>query len=182
MNLSEIDFSNLRLENEIVKILPIKPSDFDEIYEIASDPLIWEQHPTPDRYKKEVFQLFFDGAIKSKAAYLVYDSKNKKLIGSTRFYDIDFEKNTIAIGYTFLARSHWGSTFNKSLKTLMIDFIFNAVDEVIFHVGSENWRSKKALENIGAIKFIENQPTFYYEKEVLQDVYCIKKQDWMLKT
>lgn len=181
MKLSEIDFSTLSLENEIVKILPIKSTDFDQIYEIASDPLIWEQHPIPDRYKKEIFQLFFDGAIKSKSAFLVFDFLNQKLIGSTRFYDMDFEKNKIAIGYTFLSRSHWGSNFNKTLKTLMLDFIFNAVEEVIFHVGSENWRSKKALENIGAIKFIENQPTLYYEKEVLQDVYSIKKHDWMLK-
>lgn len=175
MNLSEINFSELTLENEIVKIVPILASDFDKIYEIASDPLIWEQHPTPDRYKKEVFQLFFDGAIKSQSAYLVYDLKTNKLVGSTRFYDIDVEKNSIAIGYTFLARKYWGTNFNKSLKKMMLDFIFQAVDEVIFHVGSENWRSKKALENIGAVKFISQQSTFYYTKEVLQDIYHIKK-------
>ncbi len=51
------------LENEFVKIQPLQESDFERLYAVACDPLIWEQHPNKDRYKREVFENFFKGAI-----------------------------------------------------------------------------------------------------------------------
>ena len=33
------------LENENVKLLPLQEDDFEVLYQVASDPLIWEQHP-----------------------------------------------------------------------------------------------------------------------------------------
>lgn len=80
------------LENEYVKIIPLKNNDFEILYNIASDPLIWEQHPNKDRYKKEVFENFFKGAIESKGAFLILDNKTNMPIGSSRYYDLDLDK------------------------------------------------------------------------------------------
>jgi N-acetyltransferase len=63
--------------------------------------LIWEQHPSNDRYKSEVFQQFFDEAVKSNMAFVIYEKSEDEIIGSTRFYDYDKKENSIAIGFKF---------------------------------------------------------------------------------
>src|ERR1700741_3225245 len=139
-----------QLENEFVKIKPLNPVDFETLYQVASDPLIWEQHPNKDRYKREVFENFFSGAIESKGAFLVFDAKTNQPIGSSRFYELDEETGSVAIGYTFLAKDHWGSVYNPALKSLMLNHAFKFVDQVIFHIGANNIRSQKAIERLGA--------------------------------
>lgn len=146
---------NLRPENlqdTIVKLVPLQESDFDDLFKVASDPLIWEQHPSNDRYKPEVFKLFFEEAIKGQAAFKIIDISTNKVIGSTRFYDFNPDKKSIAIGYTFLARECWGGKFNKAAKKLLIDYAFQFLDSVYFHIGATNIRSQKAIANIGAAK------------------------------
>ncbi|MFN4152613.1 MAG: GNAT family N-acetyltransferase [Candidatus Sericytochromatia bacterium] len=161
------------LENEWVKIIPLKNSDFEILYNIASDPLIWEQHPNKDRYKKEVFENFFKGAIESKGAFLILDNKNNMHIGSSRYYDLDLDKSEVAIGYTFIARSHWGIGHNKAIKELMLEHAFKFVDNVIFHIGANNIRSQKAIEKIGANKIKEEEIAYYGEASKLNYVYKI---------
>ena len=166
------------LENEFVKIEPLKESDFEVLYAVASDPLIWEQHPNKDRYKREVFEIFFKGAIESGGAFLVFDKQTGKAIGSSRYYDYSMENKSILIGYTFFARSHWGSKFNPALKNLMIQYVFQFVDAVIFHIGANNMRSQKAIERLGAVKTGELEVEYYGEASKLNFVYEIKKEDW----
>lgn len=167
------------LENEFVKIKPLQLSDFETLYGIASDPLIWEQHPNKDRYKKEAFQNFFKGAIESKGAYLVFDTKTNEPIGSSRFYDFNKQKNQVLIGYTFFARSYWGGTYNPALKKLMINYALQFVDSVIFHIGATNVRSQKSIEKLGAIKIDELEVEYYGEPKKLNFVYEIKQMNWV---
>ena len=49
------------LENEKAVLRPLQEQDFEALYTVASDPNIWEQHPNKDRWKKDVFKVFFDG-------------------------------------------------------------------------------------------------------------------------
>jgi RimJ/RimL family protein N-acetyltransferase len=166
------------LENEFVKIQPLRESDFETLYTVASDSLIWEQHPNKDRYKREVFEIFFKGAIESGGAFLVIDKQTGEAIGSSRFYDYNSENKFVLIGYTFLARSHWGSKYNPALKKLMIQYAFQFVDSVIFHIGANNVRSQKAIERLGASKIDEIEVKYYGEESKLNFVYEIKKGDW----
>ena len=167
------------LENDILKLIPLKASDFEDLFAVASDPLIWEQHPTKDRYKKEVFQLFFDGALASQTAFLIIDKVTGKLIGSTRYYDYSPQRSSIAVGYTFLNRTYWGSPYNKTSKKILLDYAFQYVDKVYFHIGANNFRSQKAILNIGAHK-IGDVDFDYYGKKVLHYEYIIYKKDWNL--
>lgn len=166
------------LQNEFVKLVPLKETDFEILYKVASDPLIWEQHPNKNRWKRDVFENFFKGAIESKGAFLIYDAKTNEPIGSSRFYGFDKEKSEISIGYTFYARSHWGGKYNPSAKQLMIQHAFQFVDNVIFHIGANNIRSQKAIERIGAIKIAEEDVEYYGEDSALNFIYHIEKQNW----
>lgn len=168
----------LALENEFVKIQPLKESDFDLLYSVASDPLLWEQHPSRTRYQREVFEVFFKGAVDSKSAFLVLDAKTNKVIGSSRFYEYDEKNSSVAIGYTFVARTHWGKGYNPALKKLMMKHAFQYVDKIIFHIGAVNIRSQKAIEKIGAKKIGEAQISYYGEQNNLNFIYQIEKSSW----
>ncbi len=137
------------LKGELLKLRPLRPEDFAGLYAVASDPLIWEQHPANDRYRKDVFERFFREALESGGALLAHDSKDGAIIGSSRFHGYDGEKSEIEIGWTFLSRSHWGGTYNREMKQLMLQHAFKFVNRVIFVVGSQNWRSQKAVLKIG---------------------------------
>jgi RimJ/RimL family protein N-acetyltransferase len=140
------------LSGELLKLRPLRPEDFNDLYAAASDPLIWEQHPIKDRYKKEVFKEFFREALESGGALLAVDSKDGAVIGSSRFHGYDTEKNEIEIGWTFLARSHWGGIYNREMKQLMLRHAFKFVNRVIFLVGPQNVRSQRAVEKIGGVR------------------------------
>jgi N-acetyltransferase len=139
------------LTGERLELRPLKPEDFEALYTAASDPLIWAVHPESDRHKPEVFRGFFDVAMQSGSALGVYDRGTGRLIGSSRYYDLDPQKGEVAIGFTFLTREYWGGSFNRELKTLMLDHAFCFVKTVVFHVGENNVRSRKAMGKIGGV-------------------------------
>jgi N-acetyltransferase len=140
------------LEGDLLRLRPLRHEDWDALYAVASDPLIWEQHPASDRHKEEVFREFFRGALESGGAFIVIDAKNGNTIGSSRFHGYDEEKNEIEIGWTFLARSYWGGIYNREMKQLMLRHAFKFVNRVIFSVGPRNLRSQKAMEKIGGVR------------------------------
>lgn len=164
------------LHDNLIKLIPLKDTDFEELYAVASDPLIWEQHPNKSRYQREVFQNFFEGAMASKGAFLVRDVKTGEVVGSSRFYDYNEKENSILIGYTFIGTKFWGNNFNKSLKKLMLDYAFRFVDKVYFHIGAFNIRSQKAIEKIGAVKVDEFEVEYYGEDSKLNFVYEITRE------
>ena len=138
------------LKGKLLELRPLRPEDFECLYAVAADPLIWEQHPCSDRYQLPVFKEFFREAMESGGALLALDSKDGKVIGSSRFNAYDEEKSEIEIGWTFLARTHWGGAYNWEMKRLMLGHAFKFVSSVIFRIGPRNFRSQKAIEKIGA--------------------------------
>ncbi len=140
------------LTGELISLRPLRPEDFDELYAVASDPLIWELHPERERYKEEVFREFFRVAIASGGAFAAIDSKTGRVIGSSRFFGYNAEKSEIEIGWTFLARRYWGGMYNGEMKRLMLRHAFQFVNTVVFLVGPKNWRSQRAMEKIGGVR------------------------------
>lgn len=164
------------LQNELIKLVPLQVNDFEELYQVASDELIWEQHPNKMRYERAVFQNYFEGAIQSKGAFFIRDSSSNQPIGSTRFYDYDQNDSSVLIGYTFIGRQFWGKGYNKALKKVMLDYAFQFVDKVYFHIGAQNIRSQKAIEKIGATKVDEFEVEYYGEDSKLNFIYLMTKQ------
>jgi N-acetyltransferase len=140
------------LTGDLVDLRPLRADDFAALFAIASDPLVWEQHPDSDRYKRDVFEKFFRDAMASGGAFLVLDRTEGRVIGSTRFFGHDPDKREIEIGWTFLARSHWGGRYNGEMKRLMLAHAFRFVDSVVFIVGPNNVRSQRAVVRIGGVR------------------------------
>ena len=140
------------LEGKLLTLRPLQSEDFQELYSVASDPLIWEQHPNSNRYQEEVFKEFFREALESGGALIAIDAKDGRVIGSSRFHGYSQEKSEIEIGWSFLARSHWGGSYNGEMKQLMLRHAFQYVNSVIFIIGARNLRSQKAIQKIGGVR------------------------------
>lgn len=138
------------LKGSLIELHPLTRGDFDALFAAASDPLIWEQHPETDRYTREVFQKYFDGAMESKGAFAIIERSSGRIIGSSRYCALNPAEREVEIGFTFLERAFWGGLYNRELKSVMLDHAFQFVDRVVFVVGEKNLRSQKALEKIGA--------------------------------
>jgi RimJ/RimL family protein N-acetyltransferase len=140
------------LSGDLVLLRPLRAEDFDDLYAVASDPLIWEQHPARDRYRIEVFRQLFAESLASGGALAAIDRKEGKTIGSSRFHGYDEARSEIEIGWTFLARRYWGGAYNGEMKRLMLGHAFRFVRRAIFLVGPRNVRSQKAMEKIGGVR------------------------------
>jgi RimJ/RimL family protein N-acetyltransferase len=139
------------LEDERLLLRPLRTSDWDALFAVASDPLVWEQHPAHDRWQEPVFRAFFGDALANKGALVAIDKSTGAVIGSSRFQGLEeADGGSVEIGWTFLARSHWGGTFNHAMKRLMLAHALASVAECRFLVGESNTRSRTALERIGA--------------------------------
>ena len=165
------------LHDDLIKLIPLQECDFDKLFEIAADPLVWQQHPNPNRYKLEDFTNYFKGAIESNGAFLILDASTNEIVGCSRYYDCNEANNSVLIGYTFIGIKFWGKGYNKALKKIMLDYAFHFVDKVYFHVGASNYRSQKAIEKVGAVKVDEFEVEYYGETSKLNFVYLIEKKN-----
>jgi RimJ/RimL family protein N-acetyltransferase len=149
------------LAGELVAVRPLRAGDFDALFEAASDPLIWEQHPD-DRHLPERFRLFFDEHLASGGALAVVDRRDGRIVGTTRFHGYDAAHGEVEIGWTFLRRSHWGGAVNGELKRLLLEHAFRSVERVVFLVHSGNRRSRRAVEKLGAVESGERRGMVLY--------------------
>jgi N-acetyltransferase len=166
------------LQNELILMQPLQPSDFEILFKVASDPLIWEQHPNKNRWQREAFQIYFDGAMESNGALLVTDNATGEIAGCSRFYDYNEKDNSVFIGYTFIARKFWGKQYNPAMKKLMINYAFQLVNTILFHIGAENIRSQIAIGREGATKRKELTVAYYGEPDRFNFEYELTKDKW----
>jgi N-acetyltransferase len=129
---------------------PLAADDWEAMYAVASDPLLWELHPARDRYKEPVFREYFGGAMESKGALAVVDRATGSIIGGSRYANFVAERNEIEIGWSFLARDYWGGAYNREMKALMLTHAFRFFHSIRFNIGAANVRSRRAIEKIGA--------------------------------
>lgn len=161
-----------------VRLRPLVQADFEELFAAASDPLIWEQHPDNKRHTRERFELYFRSAMDSKGAVVIIDPSSGKIIGSSRYTHYDAETSSVEIGYTFLTRSHWGGTTNRELKSLMLNHAFKVIDTVYFVVGRDNFRSRKAMQKLGAHELLDVSSSPVTGDLSRSIVFQLKKSSW----
>ena len=140
------------LKGELLELRPLHERDFDGLYAVAADPEVWEQHPVKNRHEKAAFTAYFREHLRSGGALVAVDNTDRSIIGVSRFHGYDEARSEIEIGWTFLARSHWGGVYNRELKQLMLHHAFGFVDTVVFLVDPQNVRSQRAVEKIGAVR------------------------------
>ena len=138
-----------RLVGETLELRPLREEDFDALFAVASDALVWEQHPDRDRHQEPVFRRFFRDAMESGGALVAIERTTGRMIGSSRFHGWNAQAKEIEIGWTFLARPYWGGRWNGEMKRLMLEHAFHWVERVLFIIGPDNRRSQRAVEKIG---------------------------------
>ena len=164
------------LQTDRLIIRPLAQTDYEALYQIASDPAVWEQHPIHDRWRREVFDAFFADGMASGGALAVSDRTTGSLLGSTRFGPFDPEEGgVVEIGWTFLSTRHWGKGINPEMKRAMLAHAFASVELVEFRVGDTNYRSRNALEAIGAMRSDRYELQKYQGKRVVHLVYEITR-------
>jgi RimJ/RimL family protein N-acetyltransferase len=161
-----------RLLGDLLELRPLAAEDWEALFAVASDPKIWELHPVSNRYTEEVFREFFREALEGKGALVAVDRATGKIIGSSRYRWHD-AAGELEIGWTFLARSHWGGTYNGEMKRLMLSHAFTLTDRVIFRIGTANLRSRRAVEKIGAVLTDRRESVTLHGKSIEHVVYEI---------
>jgi RimJ/RimL family protein N-acetyltransferase len=151
------------LVGQLVEVRPLAEEDFGELYAVAADPPLWEQHPEQDRWREDVFRRYFDDHLRSGGALAIIDRSSGGLIGATRYANFDPERSEVEIGWTFLARAYWGGVYNADLKRIMLGHAFESVDTVVFLVGHDNVRSRRAVEKLGAVENGTRRDMVLYE-------------------
>jgi len=147
--LTEVLDRQPHLIGDLVELRPATAADFDALFAVASDPLIWEVHPAHDRWQEPVFRRFFADGLASGGMLVAIDRATGAVIGSSRYDFGRAEPGEVEIGWTFLARSHWGGRYNGEMKKLMLDHAFTGVERTMFMIGETNGRSRRAIEKIG---------------------------------
>lgn len=140
------------LSDNLVYLRPLLSKDFINLYRVASNPGIWEQHPVKERAELYGFAKFFSESLKSKGALLIMDQKQRKVIGSSRFKPRPEFGGSLEIGWTFLSKEYWGGLYNGTIKRLMISYALQHMPEVLLFVDKDNYRSQKAVEKLNFIQ------------------------------
>lgn len=159
------------LKNEAIQLIQMKEEHFEDLYKVASNPKIWEQH-FDERWKIDVFKKYFNiGLANKEGCFVIVDLKKNQIIGSTRFYTYDSEDHSVKIGYTFISTEYWGSEINRVIKKLMLDYAFEHLGKVYFDVWEHNYRSQKAVGKLGAIKVESDEKGKF--------LYQLDKDQWL---
>ena len=167
------------LEGERVTLRPLRADDYDALFAIAGDPAVWEQHPVHVRWREEVFIDFFKDALVNEGALVVIDRATDAIIGTSQFREGEDEDGPFAeIGWTFFSPKVWGKGINPEVKRLMIAHALSHYDRVHFKVGETNYRSRIALERIGAERTRKTHLTQYQGKRVLHLIYALTKEQF----
>lgn len=169
------------LDGKLIRLRPLMESDFDALYSAGSDPAIWEMHPESDRYKIDKFKKYFRSGIESQGALAIIHQVSGRIIGSTRFTNYDEINSTVEVGYTFLEREYWGQGYNTELKKLVLNHAFEIVDCVRFRIGEANFRSRHAVEKLGATILSSEEKYSSNGSVSVSVVYQLRKLDWLQK-
>lgn len=169
-----------KLENSLVLLIPLTENHFEKLFEVSSDPEIWEQHPAKERAKLGGFRKFFDEAIQSKAAFLIIDQKSNEVIGTSRYKLSSESEKAIEIGWTFLAKKYWGGLYNKKIKELMLAHAFKTFEIILFYIAKENYRSRKAVEKLGGKQIVKIANKKLEIRPSPSVIYAIEKSEGLL--
>ena len=146
------------LENNRVRLTPLKADDFDHLVHFAThEPELW-RYSLIQANSVENMKMYIDKALngrenKNSYAFTVFDKQANQYAGSTRFYDIQIENATLQLGFTWYGKKFQGTGLNKNCKYLLLEFAFDVLkmERVEFRADNENQRSINAMKSIGCV-------------------------------
>lgn len=146
------------LENNCVLLRPLQPDDCDNLrYFSLNEPEIWT-YSLQKAAGEENLKKYIEFAISARQngveyPFIVYDKRQNKYAGSTRFYDIQLQHQTLQLGYTWYGKEFQGTGLNKHCKYLLLQFAFEqiGIERVEFRADNNNLRSIAAMKSIGCV-------------------------------
>ena len=166
------------LQGELITMRPLGAEDWDGLYKIGGDPLVWAVHPQPERGSEAGFRAYFEGQLASGGALAAVDRASGALAGCSRFSALYAGPEEIEIGWSFLGRAYWGGRYNFDMKRLMLTHAFRYVPRVIFRIGEHNGRSRRAIEKIGGVATDRVQHTVVEGRDLTNLYYEIAREDF----
>lgn len=169
----------IQLEGKHIQLEPLNYSHFSELREAAKDETLWTYHTQGKEFDK-----WFNKACDTpkNLSFIVRHLSNHKIIGSTRYYNIDLENKRLSIGYTWYIPETWGTYVNPECKYLLLTHAFETLllNRVEFNVDSRNARSRAAMTKLGAKEEGLLRQHLILEDGYVRDtvVFSIIKSEW----
>jgi N-acetyltransferase len=164
------------LHGEWLTMRPYAEDDFEALYAVAADPLIWEVHPVPERHQRPVFRFNIDDALSDKGGLVAIDRNSGAIIGYSRYSQTKVDAADMEIGWTFLARAFWGGQYNRDMKRVMLAHALASFERVIFRVGDANGRSRRAVEKIGGVLIPWDEVISVFGRDIRHVAYEITRE------
>ena len=146
----------LILEGRHVRLEPLRLDHQGGLCEVGLDEDLWRWTTTLIRTPEEM-RLYIETAIAEEAAgmslpFATIEKASGRVIGSTRYGNIDRVNRRVEIGWTWIGRGYQRTPANTEAKYLMLRQAFETWGciRVEFKTDSLNERSRNALERIGA--------------------------------
>lgn len=147
------------LENECVLLRPLQLDDCEHLrYFSRNQPEIWT-YSLQKAAGEDNLKMYLEFAVKARERgteypFIVFDKKKQAYAGSTRFYDIQLQHQTLQLGFTWYGKEFQGTGLNKHCKFLLLQFAFEQIgmERVEFRADINNKRSIAAMKSIGCVE------------------------------
>lgn len=143
------------LTGETVILQSLTTEHFVALEALAKDKRIWEFYAY-DGSDPATFRNIFDSAISerekgSQFPFVILHRQQNKIIGSTRYLDVQPNHKKVEIGSTWLHPDFWATAVNLECKLLLLSHCFEHLQTVRVQLKTDekNLRSRKAIEKIG---------------------------------
>jgi len=144
------------LEGDAVRLEPLAPGHSQELAEAAADGRLWELWytivPTP-----EAMPAWIESSLALQAAgralpFAVRRKRDGRLVGSTRYMNVEESQRRLEIGTTWYARSVQKTGLNTECKRLLLGHAFEKLGclAVEFRTHWFNHASREAIARLGA--------------------------------
>lgn len=144
------------LKGQHVSLVPLAESHITDLVQLAQDKRIWEYYAidgsNTGKLTTSLEQGIADREVGTQYPFVIQLTESGKIIGSTRFLDIQPAHQKLEIGWTWLHPDYWGTNINTVCKYLLLSFCFEELQakRVQLRTDENNQRSRKAIEKIGA--------------------------------
>ncbi len=147
---------NYILEDDRVLLRPLQQEDTIHLLPFAlQEPELWK-YSLVSAAGEEGLQNYLNITFKARTEgreypFIVFDKRTNEYAGSTRFYDIQNELQTLQLGYTWYGKKFQGTGLNKHCKYLLLSFAFEKIGMERFELRADNnnERSIAAMKSIG---------------------------------
>ncbi len=154
-----LEIKQVTLEGKYVLLRPPSINDLEELSSAAQDGEIWKNpyalFPNPSEMSEYLQNLMKEEEQQQKKTilpFIIVDKQSNKIVGSTRYLNIDYDNNRVEIGHTWIAKSYRRTVVNSESKLLMLQHAFENLNCIAVEIRTDilNTVSRKAIERLGA--------------------------------